>query len=71
MNRRDGCETTKVKVLTRHQGSQGRMVKKNLAILAVMTGVFFAGGNRLLAQNVRGPQSNEAGRHAQNRHRER
>jgi hypothetical protein len=37
------------------------MMKKNLAILAVMTGVFCAGGNRLLAQNVRGPQSTKQG----------
>ena len=37
------------------------MMKKNLAILAVMTGVFCAGGNRLLAQKVRGPQSTKQG----------
>src|SRR5208337_1350627 len=33
------------------------MKKKNLAILALFAGVFLAGANRLLAQNVPGPQS--------------
>ena len=33
------------------------MRKKNLAILALFAGVFLAGANRLLAQNVPGPQS--------------
>src|SRR5208283_570230 len=33
------------------------MMKKNLAILAVLAGVFLAGGNRLLAQDVPGPRS--------------
>src|SRR5271157_1400118 len=32
------------------------MMMKNLAILAVLAGVFLPGGNRLLAQNVSGPQ---------------
>ncbi len=32
-------------------------MKKNLAILAVLAGVFLPGANCLLAQNVPGPQS--------------
>src|SRR5271165_2106600 len=45
------------KVLAGHHARGGMMKKNNLAILAVITGVFFAGGNNLLAQDVPGPQS--------------
>jgi hypothetical protein len=37
--------------------TQGGMMKKNLAILAVLAGVFLAGGNHLVAQDVTGRQS--------------
>jgi len=60
MNPRHGCETTMAQVLI-HHGAQGGMMMKNLAILGVLAGVFLPGGNRLLAQNVPGPQSMKQG----------
>jgi len=60
MDLRHGCETTMAQVLI-HHGAQGGMMMKNLAILGVLAGVFLPGGNRLLAQNVPGPQSMKQG----------
>ena len=46
-------------------------MKKNLAILAVLAGVFLPGANCLLAQNVPGPQSMKQNANSQKHHRER
>ena len=43
-------------MLIRDDGAQRGMMKKNLAIFAVLTGVLLPGGNSLLAQEVPGRQ---------------
>ncbi|MGO9517460.1 MAG: hypothetical protein ACLPND_10485 [Candidatus Korobacteraceae bacterium] len=56
MNRWQGCKTTEAHLLAHDHGPRGGMMKRNLAIFAVLAGVFLPGGSRLLGQDVPGRQ---------------